>query len=165
MNDSGDITKNCQEDVDEKVGTTATLKGPVSIAHDQSARNTGILTSRKTPRGGRSTARIILQISLEEKSAYDLRQLESRLPKPSSSCPAAATRIVGFLPCSERHSGRLVLIVLKEWFWIEYIGVGKGMMGVEKRERKEASRDRGMQLLKCGRVVGNTNDVCSSNRR
>jgi hypothetical protein len=64
VDDSRNITKNCQEDVDQQVGAAATLKVFVSLV--QPGRDCTFLTSRKTPRGGRMMARMILQMSLGE---------------------------------------------------------------------------------------------------
>jgi hypothetical protein len=69
VNDSRNITKNCQEDVDQKVGATATLDIVVSFALDGQGDRV-FLTSRKTPRGGRMMARMILQMSLVEVSFW-----------------------------------------------------------------------------------------------
>jgi len=62
MDDTRNVTKDGEENVDTEVGTATTL-GEMLVKTPSNEGNYGRRTSRNTPRGGRMTARMILQIS------------------------------------------------------------------------------------------------------
>jgi hypothetical protein len=62
IDDSRNVTKNCQQNTDQKISTTSALGRVSKRVHWH--QDLFAHTSRKTPSGGRMTAKMILQISL-----------------------------------------------------------------------------------------------------
>lgn len=83
MDDSRNVTQDGQEDVDTKVASDASLWIAGQPLPSESLH--AYLTSRKTPRGGRRTARMILQISLDEVSLWSRMAAQPGAILPSRS--------------------------------------------------------------------------------
>jgi hypothetical protein len=66
VDDTGDVTQDGQQDVDEEIGIATALKlRGMSVGCSQEMRC--LVARTKTPRGGRMMARMILQMSLAVK--------------------------------------------------------------------------------------------------